>query len=155
MKAQGFTLIELLIVIAMVGILAAVGITSYARWRATSTVMDGAQQFAQAVNRTRTGAKQANACWRIALGPANNQYQVTKFTGPVCTTTGGTSQTYSMPTGATLAVDTGFTVSSMGFNPPFGTTDTIANQFVVAWSANSSITRTVRVTGIFGKVIVR
>ncbi|WP_034385475.1 Tfp pilus assembly protein FimT/FimU [Deinococcus sp. YIM 77859] len=159
MKRQGFTLTELLTVMAIIGILIAVGIAHYARWRASSAVLQGAQEFGQAVAATRTGAKRANACWQISLvstAASNTQYQVKEYSGPICSTTAGTlirTRTYTLPPGTTLTLSTG--ASSMNFTPPYGTTDGAPDTFVVRWAANTDLARTVRVTSIFGKVIIK
>lgn len=163
MNSQGFTLIELLIVIAIIGILAVLGIMNYARWRASSAVMEGAVQFAQAVNATRTGAKRANACWQIALvnyGTANTQYQIERYEGSSCS--GSLSQptlTYSLPPQVEIKIHPGFATNANNakvfFSPPHSTTNGFVKQFLVYWKSNEAISHTVRATGVFGKVIVK
>ncbi|MDL2344037.1 type II secretion system protein [Deinococcus sp. MIMF12] len=158
MKSQGFTLIELLLVIAIIGILAALGIMNYARWRASSAVMEGAVQFAQAINATRTGAKKANACWQIRLtGTATNvtQYQVNRFTTSSCTGTPDTSSTYTLPSQTRISLTSGAASNNVNFVPPYATTDASPNSYSVTWAANPSISRTVRITSILGKVVVK
>lgn len=163
--AGGVTLLEVLVVIAILGILLAVGVGSFARWRATSAVGQGAQEFTQAVRTTRSGAKRANACWQISLvaySATNTQYQVKEYGGPACST-GATplrTRVYAAPAGTQLVrVDSAGTVSStatpINFVPPYGTSDSAPDNFQVRWIANPAIRRDVRVTGIFGKVIVR
>ncbi|PNY80227.1 pilus assembly FimT family protein [Deinococcus koreensis] len=164
---SGVTLIELLMVIAVVGILLAIGVANYARWRATSAVMQGAQEFTQAVRTTRSGAKRANACWQISLmasSASNTQYQVKEYSGSSCPT--GTTpaptrtRVYDMPAGTQLirvdgagALST--TASVINFVPPYATSDSVPDNFQSRWIANTSIKRDIRVTGLFGKVIVR
>lgn len=161
MNRNGFTLIEMLLVIAIIGILAAIGLVNYARWRASSAVMEGAQQFAQAVNTARTGAKKANACWQIgvvATTATNTQYQIKQYaaacpasssTTPAATQT----RTYSMPAGTRLVYSSGS--STISFRPPYGTADSSPDEFKVRWASNTAIERNVRLTGIFGKVIIK
>ncbi len=166
MRRQGFTLIEVLIVIAIIGILAAIGIVNLSRWRATSAVMEGAQQFAQAVSKTRTEAKRTNACRQISLAAytdSNTQYQVKEYSGAECSTATGTvppTRTYTMPPGTRLvrtnstgAVST--TAVLISFRPPYGTTDSSPDNFEVRWTANTDIRRTLRITSIFGKVVIK
>ena len=164
MNARGFTLIELLIVIAIIGILAAIGMVNYTRWRASSSVMEGAQQFAQAVNSTRTGAKRANACWQIVVTPSsstssstNTQYQVREY-ADACPSSSSTpaatqTRTYSMPPGTRLVHIGG--AATVSFRPPYGTADSSPDEFEVRWASNAAILKQVRLTGIFGKVIVK
>lgn len=161
MKADGFTLIELLIVIAIIGILAAIGMVNYARWRASSAVMEGAQQFAQAVGAARTGAKRANACWQIgvvATTATNTQYQIKQYAA-ACPASGSSTptptqtRTYAMPAGTRLVYSSGS--STVSFRPPYGTADSSPDEFKVQWSNNTAIEKNVRLTGIFGKVIIK
>lgn len=156
MKNEGFTLIELLIVIAIIGIILAIGLANYGRWRAGVAVMDGAQQFAQAISSTRTGAKRANVCWQIALPDAkktdSETYLVTQYPGTTCTGT-GTTRTYNMPPGTTLTLTSA--TNGINFKPPYGTADSSPDTFEVKWASNPSIMRKVRVTSIFGKVVIK
>lgn len=161
MKARGFTLIELLIVITIIGVLLAIGIVNYARWRASSTVMEGAQQFAQAVNAARTGAKRTNACWQIGVvstTATNTEYRIRQYAA-ACPSAGSSTpaptqtRTYSMPTGTRLEHSSG--ASTISFRPPYGTADSSPDEFKVRWANNTSIQRNVRLTGIFGKVIIK
>lgn len=161
MKRHGFTLIELLIVIAIIGILAAIGMVNYARWRASSAVMEGAVQFAQAVGATRTGAKKTNACWQIGLvatTATNTQYQIKQYAA-ACPAPGSSTpaptqtHTYSMPAGTRLVYSSG--ASTISFRPPYGTADSSPDEFKVQWASNTALERNVRLTSIFGKVIIK
>lgn len=165
--ASGFTLLELLIVIAVLGILLALGIGSFLRWRANAAALQGAQEFAQVVLNTRTGAKRANACWQLSLvaySATNTQYQIKEYGTPTCPT-GATpaplrTRIYAMPAGTQLVrvTSTGTvstTVSTINFTPPHGTSDAAPDSFQSRWAADTSILRTIRVTGVFGRVIVK
>ncbi|WP_234009063.1 hypothetical protein [Deinococcus sp. NW-56] len=151
----------MLLVIAIIGILAAIGMVNYARWRASSAVMEGAQQFAQAVNAARTGAKKANACWQIGVlntTATNTQYQIKEYAA-ACPAAGSSTpaptqtRTYTMPAGTQLAHSSGS--STISFRPPYGTADSSPDEFKVRWANNTAIERNVRLTGIFGKVVIK
>ncbi|MDP9764285.1 pilus assembly FimT family protein [Deinococcus enclensis] len=153
---QGFTLIEVLVVIAILGILMAVGISNYARWRANSAVMEGAQQFARDVDRTRTSAKRENACWQIKLTSSSNStsYQLLRFTNTDCSGTANRTQTRSLPTGTRLSFLSG-QPEYINFFPPYGTTDSAPNRYEIKWAANSLIKRAVHVSSILGKTVIK
>ncbi|ACO45250.1 type II secretion system protein [Deinococcus deserti] len=157
---HGFSLIEALIVVAMVGILAAVGLSSYARWRASSTVLEAAQQFAQAVTTTRTGAKRTNTCWQIRLSAplsGATSYEISRFPHHTCSGTPTQEQTYALPQGTMIRLTGAASAgtNNVNFTPPYATTDPAPNTYVAQWRAKPSIQRTVRVTSILGKVVVK
>lgn len=166
-RADGFTLLELLVVIAILGILFTVGTVSFARWRATTAVTQGAQEFAQAVRATRSGAKRANACWQLSLvafSATNTRYQVKEYAGSSCPAGAAPAplrtRVYTAPAGTQLvrldgAGTVSTTASTINFVPPYGSSDGAPDTFQVRWIANTAIKRDVRVTGIFGKAIVR
>lgn len=165
MRRQAFTLIEVLMVLAILGVLAGIGLVNYGRWRASSTVMDGAQQFAQAINTVRTGVKKANACWQISLvstSTSNAQYQVKRYSTPTCPATAVPvrTQVYALPAGTRLLLLGGegaptSTDRPIEFVPPYGTTGAAPNTYAVRWASNSGIQRKVRVTSVLGRVIVK
>ena len=152
---QGFTLIEVLVVIAILGILMALGFGSYTRWRASSAVMEGAQQFARDVDRTRTSAKRENACWRIQPSASTNAttYLVERFTTATCTGTAASTQTRTLPRGTQMTSNS--TEINVNFVPPYGTTDASPNEYTVAWTSNTTISRTIRITSVLGKTVIR
>lgn len=154
---QGFTLIEILVVIAILGILMAIGFGNYTRWRANSAVMEGAQQFARDVDRTRTSAKRENTCWLIqpsSLTDPTTTYELQKFATAECTGTASSTQTRNMPAGTQIRYSSG-NPKSVGFSPPYGTTDSSPNEYTVIWKNDSSIKRVVRVTSVLGRTVIR
>jgi len=148
LKRSGFTLLEILVVLAVVGVLLGLATPSYLRWRANSITNEAALQFASDIERTRTEAKRRNTRMRIELasGTAAKGYLRIDLTS-------GARTSISLPRGVRLER----LGESMGatFFPPYGTTDAPLRSFAVRWHNDAAITRTIRVVGVTGKVIVQ
>ncbi|WP_309571802.1 prepilin-type N-terminal cleavage/methylation domain-containing protein [Deinococcus sp.] len=156
MTIQGFSLIELLIVLAILGILLALSLFNYAKWRANSAVREGAQEFTRAITQTRTGSKRLNVCQEVKLAASSGATSLTvsTFGGTVCTGSSVAGPAFTMPPNVTISVSGG-SANSVIFKPPYGTTSAVDKTFTVQWVSDPSIVKTVRVTGLFGKVIVQ
>jgi len=148
LKRSGFTLLEGLVVLAVLGILLAIATPSYLRWRANTVTNEAALQFARDIERTRTEAKRRNTRMRIEL--TSNTAAQGYFRIDLAS---GARTSISLPPGVRLEP----LGASMGatFSPPYGTTDAPLRSFAVFWQNDASITRTIRVVGVTGKVIVQ
>lgn len=80
MRSAGMTLLEMLVVLAIIGILAAVGLGSYARWtqkmRAEAAVADVQRVFARAKARVRT----SNRDVVVTIDPTNDRLTLAQGT---------------------------------------------------------------------------
>lgn len=150
-KKSGFTIIEFLIVIAMIGILAGIGIPNYLTWRANTITREAAQQFARDVDRLRTEAKRENTMKTISVAEGGG----TTYNWIDGDETGTVERTISLPAGTTITPQG--TTTSFTFRPPYGTIVAVPSRFdyVIQWQSDPSIRRTVRVLAIMGKVIVQ
>lgn len=156
MRLDGMTLIELLVIMAILGILVSIVLFNYNRWRANSAVRQGAVEFTQAVDRTRTGAKRLNACQDLQLAATTDAttLKLDIYGTASCTGTPTSTATYAMPPGVTISLTSGG-ANSMKFVPPYGTTSAAPMTFEVRWAANTAIKQPVRLTGVFGRVILK
>ena len=152
-RGAGFTLLELLAVIGVIGILVAVAVPGYARFVATAAVAQAAQTFAQDVNRARSGAKRANACQELALSGASS-YTVTSYAADDCGGGFVTRRAVTLPPRTSIALTLGGP-STLKFYPPHGTVQATARQFRVSSTAVADVTQDVRVTGVFGRAVLK
>jgi type IV pilus assembly protein PilA len=77
MKTKGFTLIELLIVLAIIGILVAVGAFFLGRSRNTELLRSSRSQFAQDVSRARAWTKSYSYDYQIEATVGTRTYKIT------------------------------------------------------------------------------
>ncbi|GGM38318.1 hypothetical protein GCM10008956_13400 [Deinococcus arenae] len=141
--AQGFSLFELLVVLAVLGILLAIGIPAYQGWIARTELDRAVSLVATELQTTRSAARK------------------------------GSLQTFAATAGDTRFVSRGRTVElpsariesdlTLTFQPPFGTIQTPVGatapttplSVVVRSTRKSSLLRTVSVVSLMGKVIVK
>jgi prepilin-type N-terminal cleavage/methylation domain-containing protein len=83
---NGFTLLEMLVVIAIIGIIAAIGFVNYNKTIKVQRLREAQGQFAQAIERARTLSRRYSQDYR--LGISNKRYRIVPLT--LVTTTSGT-----------------------------------------------------------------
>jgi prepilin-type N-terminal cleavage/methylation domain-containing protein len=75
---NGFTLLEMLIVIAIIGIIAAIGFVNYNKTIKVQRLREAQGQFAQAIERARTLSRRYSQDYR--LGISNKRYRLVPLT---------------------------------------------------------------------------
>lgn len=145
-RKSGFTIIEFLIVIAMIGILASIGIPNYLTWRANTLTREAAQQFARDVERLRTEVKRSNVAMGVEVTSGEQSYTLDDREVSLP----GGVEVYRVLDDGTVVANTSFT-----FSPPYATADLKRRDFELRWISDPDIQRTVTVVGVTGKVIVR
>lgn len=134
----GFTLVEMLAVLAIIGLLVALGTPVYLRWIAVNEVTNAARTLTQEVARVRTQVKRLDA--PITLVVVNGGSSVVS------------DRTVTLP----LSSVTG--QLNLTFVPPYGTlsSGTATPQSVtIRSSRNSSVSRQVSIVSLFGKAVVQ
>jgi len=153
--ARAFTLPELLIAVAIIGVTLAVGLPFLFEWRARESVRQTATQFAVAVAQARADAKRLGTCVRVeATGGA---YAQRFYPSVTCAGAPTRIRTFTPAPGTTVTTDPAFPNARTGvtFRAPFGTTDAVPRQFVVASTRYARVRQVVRVTGVFGRAVLK
>ena len=135
-RRLGFSIIELLVVIAVIGILFALATPSFRAWQDRATTQEAAVQLARGIDRARIDAKR---------------------TGDPVTVSADADEVVFRVDGVPIALPANVRIgstSAVTFDPPFGTQEAAEVMFVVQSSRDAAVTRTLRVVGVLGKVVV-
>jgi prepilin-type N-terminal cleavage/methylation domain-containing protein len=93
---NGFTLLEMLIVIAIIGIIAAIGFVNYNKTIKVQRLREAQGQFTQAIERARTLSRRYSQDYRLAI--SNKRYRIVPLVLVVTTTAGVTTSTITEDT---------------------------------------------------------
>lgn len=155
MKTSGFTLIEILLVIAIIGILLALGIPSYLNWIAASETQRDAQTLVREIQQARTLAKRGTA-QRLTTTANSNVITITpvEFVSSAWSAVSGASvRTIALERANVGAART------LVFTPPYGAMDTAVSTtpqtFTLTSTRRNTLTRTVDVISLMGKAVIR
>ncbi|PPD33761.1 MAG: pilus assembly protein [Methylomonas sp.] len=132
---QGFTLIELMIVVAIIGILAAVALPAYQDYTVRARVTEGLSMASAAKTAVAENAAAGNSSLNIGWSSPTATENVASLA--INSTTGAITITYTAKAGATTGADTiVMTPTSAGAALVAGTIPTDA----IAWGCTSGTT---------------
>mgnify|MGYP001053023738 CR=1 FL=1 len=116
MKKNGFTLIELIVVIAIMGIAAAIAIPGFSRWLPDSRLKSATRDVYSNMQSAKLGAIKENGQWALVFNAAGSSYQVVS---------GGADGDYSTPGDNIVKNTTNLTDygSGVGYGPGNATDD--------------------------------
>lgn len=139
---EGFTLLELLIVLAVVGVLAALGLSSFVNAQRNAQLSEAAAQFATDLQRARSTAQRYNQDASLVLVLDDPSSYILTLDGP--------PTTRRLPHGAQVQLVRGN--SNITYSAPYGEVDAADRSFAVS-SPRTDKVRAVRIIGVTGKVI--
>ena len=140
-KEEGFTLLELLIVMVVVGILAALGLSGYLNAQRNAQLSEASTQFATDLQRARSEAQRYNRDASLALNADGSSYTLTLD---------GQETTRQLPHDAQVEITAGR--PTVTYSAPYGEVDAPDRRFVISTARTPNV-RSVRVIGVTGKVI--
>jgi type IV pilus assembly protein PilA len=158
-RNAGFTLIEILIIVAIIAIVAALGIPIYMRSTYTQELIRGQQTLIQQLDAARIGSKRTSQTYWVEwqngiLGKNGGTVNLTRvFNGT--TYNPATDTLTSSPLSPNVSIsasNSGGFFTKMTFSPPYGRTDADSETFTLT-HANLPGSYTVRVIGVLGKVV--
>jgi type IV pilus assembly protein PilA len=143
MRQAGLTLLEVLIVIAMVGILAAIGMGPLNRLVAKQRVIEAQHNLAQLFNRARSDARRTSNDQTVT-------WNLTSANSSPTFTLGSNTITLNNMT-VTMVTDSATAITDVKYNAPTGRRSNASNlQFAIK---NNNFEAYVRVIGLTGKVV--
>jgi type IV pilus assembly protein PilA len=144
MKSAGFTLLEIIIVLAMIGILAAIGIGPLNQVVSKQRVTEAQHNLTQLFTRARSDARRTSNDQTVTwnLTPANGS--------PTFTLGSNTISLNNMT--ITMVTDSATAISEVKYEAPTGRRSNASNlQFAI--KSNNNFEVYVRVIGLTGKVV--
>jgi type IV pilus assembly protein PilA len=167
-RHSGFTLLELLVVIAMIGVLAAIGFNSLTQFRAGQRLREAQLEFSQTVERARALSRRYSLFVRVTVTPPANatglyKYEMAAYSLTRNYTTGADSyvkQTDPAPIEVTLPdemrISNITTTTDLVLMGPFGRLNGAPRySYCFQRRGDNNLLARVDVLGVTGKVVAR
>lgn len=159
-RNQGFTIIEMLVVLAILGIITAIGIGTLNSGRDKRFVQEGQTAFAQSVERVRSLVRRFGYDYKLTIAADNKSYvfkpQTTSTAAAV--TNSAPDVTGTMPATVTLKLGTGssFNLLNPIYLAPFGRLASGGAPICFeVLSTTTSLKSAIDLVGVTGKVVTR
>ncbi len=157
-NSEGFTIIELLVVVAIVGIMAALGVSALFRQRDVAVLREAQTQVGNALTRARALARRLNYDYQVTF--VNSTQLKVEPSDPAAPVT-LQEENFKLPAQTTMVFTsskpTGLETTGVKYFAPFGRTDSKNFNIVINSVANGvSVGNTsISVIGVTGQVIKR
>jgi type IV pilus assembly protein PilA len=159
-RIQGFTIIEMLIVLAILGIVTAIGVGSLNSGRDKRAVLEGQTAFAQSVERVRSLVRRYGYDYRLTIAADNKSYV---FKPQSTVTAAAVSNTApdvvgAMPATVKIKLGTGsaFIISNPIYFAPFGRLGNGGAPICFELlSTTTTLKSAIDLVGVTGKVVTR
>lgn len=141
-RSAGFTLIEMLVVLAILGIIGTMGVTTYIRESRVAAVRQAAIEMQSDIETLRSSTIRYNGDSKFALATGGKGYTLTIASNPAATTI---TRTFSNGVTATT------TASDLTYKAPLSTVDAPDRSYTLSFD---SISYYVKVIGVTGKAVL-
>lgn len=88
-RYSGFTLVELMVTVALLGILASLGVPSFQTWIQNTKIRTAAESIQSGMQKARAEAVKRNVSVQFALNGGNSSWTVSCVTASLCTDLAG------------------------------------------------------------------
>ena len=139
---EGFTLLELLLVLAIIGILAALGFSNFMSAQREAQLQEATAQFATDLQRARSTAQRYNQNASVRLGNIPSTYTLS---------VNGVDTVRQLPHGARVVAEG--SVAVVSYTAPYGEINATSRRFVIS-STRTPDVRYIKVIGVTGKVLI-
>jgi prepilin-type N-terminal cleavage/methylation domain-containing protein len=152
--AQGFTLLEIIVVVAVLGVLFAIGGFYSVRYRDISSLREAQLQLAKDFERARSYSKRYSYDYKITIDLSSNKYDIAPKGGAT-----GYPEIHSKPVNnvkfTSLLLNGSSSTADVVYSAPLGRLDSKNVSIQIGFISGSSIKTKIDLIGVTGLVITR